>query len=243
MRTKTLVLTALSSLSAIGLMAQTSTNVYSLNAVGYINVAVPQGFSIIADQLWANTSGSNAIGQVLVAPQDGSLDGSKLYKFSGAKYHIYTMDSGIADSWDPIASGPDADADPGAHVTLNPGEGAFFLSAAPATFTFVGTVPQGTNSIPLHAGFNLISSAVPQAGGVTSTLGFPIDFSAAGSQDGDKLYTFDHTAGYHIYTVDSGDASGWQSGQEPHVLVGQGFFYLTTASGPSSWTRVFSVNQ
>jgi hypothetical protein len=63
MRTKTLFLTALSSMSALGLMAQTSTNVYSLNAVGYINVVCPPGFSMIADQLWA--SGGNTISNLL----------------------------------------------------------------------------------------------------------------------------------------------------------------------------------
>ena len=237
MRTKTLLLSSLlGALSGLSMMAQ-STNVYSLNAVGYINVTLPSGFSIIADQLIATPN--NEIGNVLPAPQDGTFDGTKLYKFSGAGgYKIYTLDSAQANSYD-FNPGQN---DPGTNVTLNPGEAAFFNNNSGATLsvTFVGTVPQGTNTVAIGTGFNLISSPVPQSGLVTTTLGFPVDF-VNGNQDGDKLYLYN--AGYTIYTVNSGLSSGWgvNANNEPSVNVGQGFFYL--AQAPVSWTRVFSVNQ
>ena len=48
MRTKTMLLSALlGTLGSVSLMAQ-STNVYSLNAVGYINVTVQPGFNIVS---------------------------------------------------------------------------------------------------------------------------------------------------------------------------------------------------
>jgi len=54
MRTKTLLLSGVvAALTSASLMAQ----VYSLNAVGYINVTIPPGFSIVANQL--NTTNNN----------------------------------------------------------------------------------------------------------------------------------------------------------------------------------------
>src|SRR5947207_10303632 len=46
MRTKTLLLTA--ALAAAGAASAMAQNVYSVNAVGYANVSVPSGFSMIA---------------------------------------------------------------------------------------------------------------------------------------------------------------------------------------------------
>jgi len=151
---------------------------------------------------------------------------------------IFTADSAAPNGWDPAPGYPD----PGTNVTLNPGEAAFYdnLGGAPITFTFVGTVPQGTNTVQLSTGFNLVSSVVPQAGGLTSVLGFPVasDFS----QDGDLAYVYSNPGGYTIYTADSAAPSKWDAPPgEPSIAVGTGFFYL--AQGPVTWTRVFSVNQ
>jgi len=243
MRTKTLVLTALGALSASGLMAQT--NVYSLNAVGYINVALPSGYSIIADQLWSST-GSNTLSTVLPTPADGSMDQDVLLKFNGTGYSTYQPDSldlpangGSGDGWDGHGN-----------VTLNPGEAAFFKNIyAPTNLTFVGTVPQGTNTVQLNLGYNLVSSPVPQSGGVTSVLGLPVD--PGSSDDNNQLLLYSNPGGYSSYTVDSlsigAGNPGWDT-TEPVIPVGAGFFYrIVTQSGVPNpnitWTRVFSVNQ
>jgi hypothetical protein len=234
MRTKTLVLTALSSLSALGLMAQTSTNVYSLNAVGYINVTVPPGFAIVADQLWA--SGGNVISNVL-NDANGAFDNITYFKWTGTQFNYDTGDSTFG-GW----------TGSGQTDTLNPGEAVWINNPRTTniTITFVGTVPQGTNNLSLPAGFSLISSIVPQAGAVSTTLGF------TNVNAGDTVFQWSQAlnGGKGGYVDGSGDsvAPGLGSGylnewspNEPTIAVGEGFWYQATAA--ITWSRVFSVNQ
>ena len=221
MRTKTLLLSGVvAALSSASLMAQ----VYSLNAVGYINVTCPVGFSIIANQL--NSTNNTVLSLIPVDPA-GSEDGDTIYKYANTGvpattgYAILTMDSQNPPTyWD--------GANP-ATTTLNPGESAFFLNAnpAPITLTFVGTVLQGSLTNNLPTGYNLVSSMVPQAGNVFSALGIPLD--PAGSQDGDTIYIYN--SGYAISTVDSQNPPSLLDGnQTPTVNVGQGFFYFACQS-------------
>ena len=232
MRTKTLVLTALSSLSALGLMAQTSTNVYSLNAVGYINVTIPPGFSIVADQLWA--SGGNAISNV-VNDTSGVYDGVTYFKWTGSGFNFDTANAAFAPS---TGGWPSGGTD-----TLNPGEAAWFQNPnnTNLTFTFVGTVPQGTNSVVLHTGFSMISSPVPQAGLLSTDLGF------TNVNVGDTVFVWDPVAktyqnsGDQVVGPPFGTGYGGLWSAEPSLAVGQGFWYQATAN--VTWTRVFSVNQ
>jgi len=99
--------------------------------------------------------------------------------------------------------------------------------AAAATVTYVGEVPQGTLTIPLVAGFNLVGSKVPQAGKLTTDLGYtPVD--------GDLVYTYAGT-GYSIFQYD-----GEWLPSEPVLKVGEGIWIKKAAAG--SWTRTFSVN-
>ncbi len=236
MRTKTLVLTALGSLSAMGLMAQA--NVYSLNAVGYINVTCNPGFTMISDQLWNNPGTPNYIGTVLPVPSSGADDSDLLYKWTGTGFAVYSMDSLQPSGWDPVTVNG-KQVDPSTNVTLNPGEAAFLDNVnATTTFTFVGTVPQGTNTVSIASGFNLISSIVPQSGHLVADLGFPV--SSSGSQDGDFAYLFSNSTGYSVYQPDS--LTGSMDPSDPTVAVGTGVFYVANG-GPVTWTRIFSVNQ
>ena len=119
-------------------------------------------------------------------------------------------------------------------MTLNPGEG-FWLQlppgAAATTITFVGEVPQGSLSTDLDAGFNLVSSQVPQAGLVTTDLGLP-------AEDGDIVFTYSESADpkYGIATYDFG---AWDPA-EPMVGVGEGFWVQKISA--ATWDRDFSVN-
>jgi len=119
---------------------------------------------------------------------------------------------------------------------LPPGAGFFIKNAGTADFTitFVGEVMQGSLSLPLASGFNLIGSQVPQSGKLETDLGF----KAAAN---DKVYLFDATSGN--YTTYTKRASGtWTGGSgEPVINVANGFFYQAQAAG--AWTRSFSVNQ
>jgi hypothetical protein len=225
MRTKTILLSAiLGAISGVSLMAQ----VYSLNAVGYINVTVPNGFSIIANQL--NTTNNNVSPLLDSQLGDGNHDGCRVYKFNGSSYTGLQVDSFNSPPWDGDAP----------HTTMNPGEAVFFLNTtgAPFTITFVGTVLQGnlTNSIP--AGFSLISSLVPQAGALDTSLGLT-------EVDGDRVYQFVNSAGaYQSYQGDSFNSPPWDAPNgaplAPTVAVGEGFFYQ--AGGAEAWVRNFSVN-
>jgi hypothetical protein len=229
MRTKTLVLTALSSLSALGLMAQTSTNVYSLNAVGYINVTVQTGFNMIADQLWA--SGGNTISNVLSDSND-SLDGVSIFKWTGSAFvsdnannQIYSSPSGWQN---------------GGVETLNPGEAMWFEAPSNMTLTFVGTVPQGTNTVVLGTGFTMASSPVPQSGDLVTVMGL------TNENNGDSVFVYNNPGGYNTYNYNAntgvaGFNGDWSAAGDPMVNVGQGFWYEATAT--INFTRVFSVNQ
>jgi hypothetical protein len=221
-------------MSALGLMAQTSTNVYSLNAVGYINVTLAPGFSIVADQLFA--TGGNAISNVL-NNATGAYDGVGVFKWNGSIFNTDNGDSalsGNADGWDNNGV-----------ITINPGEAAWFFNpnSTNITFTFVGTVPQGTNTVTLGTGFSLASSPVPQSGDLVTVMGL------TNYNDGDSVYVWNNTTGtgsFSTYGVAKGLGGAgyngdWNPPGDPIVNVGQGFWYQTTS--PISWTRVFSVNQ
>src|SRR6266853_2824813 len=102
MRTKTLLLTAaLSAAGALTSMAQ----VYSVNIVGYVNLPIPVGFSMIANQL--NNSANNQLATLIPTPPNASF----FYKFNGAGY---TVDDYTDGAWEGDTSGT---------MTMNPGEG------------------------------------------------------------------------------------------------------------------------
>lgn len=173
MRTKALLLTA--AFVAAG-VAAASAQVYSVNAVGYVNLQVPKGFSLIANPLKAAT---NTVGSLLASAPDGTT----VYKFNGKSYDINAKDFG--DFANPAQA-------------LNPGEGAFVNAPSAFGVTFVGEVLQGslTNAIP--AGFSIRSSLVPQAGQLDTVLKFPV-------VDGDVVYRFNNAKNsYDIFTYDFG---------------------------------------
>jgi hypothetical protein len=215
MRTKTLLITA-----AIGVAAAVATQaqVYSVNAVGYINLQVASGFNLLGNQL-DQGEGNNTVEAILT----GLPNLATVYKYSPATgYAVNTFYSEEgASEWDDPA------------MTLSPGEG-FWLNnpSDPLTITLVGEVPQGSLSNPLLVGFNLVSSQVPQAGLVSTDLGLPV-----GNED--VVYTYVGGT-YGIFTYyEEGGASEWDP-EEPSVAVGQGFWVRKGLA--QSWDRDFSVN-
>jgi hypothetical protein len=121
---------------------------------------------------------------------------------------------------------------PDAAATLNPGEGAFFISPTATTLTFVGEVRQGslTNTLPI--GIKVLrSSIVPQAGAISAVLKVP------GEAD-DQAFTWN--GGFTAYAFDTFDLSWTPS--EPVIPVGQAFFYTKASSSVSNlWIRNFTV--
>ena len=209
MRTKTLLLTvALVAAGAASSMAQ----VYSQNAVGYINLNLPQGFSMIANQL---KSGGNTLAEVIPNPPPGTL----VYKLVGANFVIGTFDE-FDLNWGANAG-----------LAVPPGTGLFIALPNPATVTFVGEVPQGSLSTPTPTGFSLVGSQVPQAGPVTD-----LNLIAG---PGDTIYKFANN-NYSIFTFDEFDLAWTPS--IPNLAVGEGIYLNRVAGSPATWARTFSVN-
>lgn len=211
MRTKTLLLSAAATvLGAWSVSAQ----VYSVNAVGYVNATLVPKLNLVANPLNAGT-GNNVLSKVLV----GVPDNTAVFKFNGTGYDAANYLEALG-GWD-------------TDLALAPGEGAFVQipGTADVKVTFVGEVMQGTLSNPLPAGLSIKSSMVPQSGGLSAVLGFP-------AADQDTVFMWDKTAqGYVAYNyLDA--LGGWDT--EPTPAVGEAFWVKKSAA--STWTRTFSVN-
>ena len=209
MRTKTLLLTA--ALSAAGI-ATSMAQVYSANAVGYVNVTFSTGFTMAANPF---VTGDNTIGGLFASVPDGT----QIHLFTpGSGFTPYTYDAGLG-GWD----------DPSAVIEFG---GGFFLNNinAPFAHTYVGEVAQGSLSTPIPPGYSVKSSKVPQAGLITALLNYT-------PGDGDQVQQFGAT-GFTPYTFDAG-LGGWD--EEPTLAVAEAVF-IFNAGALKNWTRTFSVN-
>src|SRR5881394_4637 len=170
MRTKTLLLTA--ALCAAGIATSKAQAVYSVNAVGYVNTSLGKGFNLVSNPLDNKATDGNKIKNLFASLPAGA----QVFYFDGSKYSIASVDEFTGE-----ITGDAAD------TVLAPGNGVFVRVDAATTVTFVGEVPAGSLSNPIPKGFSIKASQVPQAGKVTTDLGFP---TAAG----DQIFIFD-TAG------------------------------------------------
>jgi len=213
MRTKTLLLTAVLGVAGVAsTMAQTT--VYSQNAVGYVNLSLGAGFTMIANPLNAATNDLNSILTNVPA-------GTVVYTFSPATQG-YTASTFRAGSWKP--------SDP----VLNPGAGAFILLTTNATVTFVGNVPQGSLSQSIAVGFSIQSTPIPVSVSLTNSI------LSLTPNVGDVVYQFlPATQGYATHTYRTG--AFHPSDYAP--AVGESFFYLNGSTNPITWAVNFSVNQ
>jgi len=219
MRTKALILSAV---LGAALVANTAAQVYSVNAVGYVNVTVNPGLMMIANPLQAAV---NDVAHLLTVP-----DGTQLYKFNGTGYDVLLFD---VDTW--VNNGV-----PAGTTSLNPGEGAFIRNNGTAAFvnTFVGDVIQGTTAggnpvsvaLPAPGQVGIVASKVPIAGKLTTDLKFP-------GVDGTQVYIYNGT-GYDIYLF---DVDAW-SPSEPTIGIAQSFWARIPTAGALPWTRDFTVN-
>lgn len=209
MRTQLLLATA--ALAALGAFSA-SAQVYSVNAVGYVNVTAPaNGFNLVANQL--NASPNNAVSNIFAGVPEGTL----VYSWNGSAFTIATFEFG---EWS------------NGGIQVGPGAGAFLRNpgATPLTVTFVGEVPQGTLTTTYPSGFTLLSSKVPQAGELQAVLGFS-------PAEGDIVYKWNVAQQkYDLFTFEFAE---W-SPSKPTLAVGEGFFIKAASGG--TWTRNFSVN-
>ncbi|HOC54313.1 MAG TPA: hypothetical protein PKI20_01685 [Verrucomicrobiota bacterium] len=199
---------------AAGLATAVAQNVYSLNVVGYYNVACPADtYVMVANQL--NTT-NNTLNGLFPNP----VPSMQVLKWNGG-WDTYTFDD-IDLMWL-----PNGDA------TLNVGEAAVVKSPADTTLTFVGEVLQGALSNPLPAAevYGARASMVPQAGLVATDLGFP-------SEASDQILKWN--GGWDTYTYDDIDLMWLPS--EPTLAVGEGVVLKKgPGSTAAAWTRNFTV--
>jgi len=225
MRTKTLLLTA--ALAAAGI-ATSKAQVFSVNAVGYVNTTLVPGFNLVSNPL--DNKNGNVIKDVFKNITPAIPNQLKVFKLVGSSFVNATYDD-IAQDF----------INAGATATLDPvkGEGAFVQvpGTANLTATFVGEVPQGTLSVAIPVGFSIKSSPVPQTG-TTAQL----NLDATGKQ-GDAIFKWD-TATKKYTSARYDDIVGGftlSNGNPVSIGVGEAFFYQAAAA--RTWNRTFSVNQ
>jgi hypothetical protein len=226
MRTKTLLLiAAVGAAGAASCMAQ----VFSVNAVGYVNKTIPgNGFAMISNPLKAATNTIDAL-------FTGVPPGTQIYFYTPGKgYDVGTYDD--LDNSFGATVGP---------MQLLPGQGVFIKNptANPLTITFVGEVPQGTLNTAMVAGLQMVSSQVPQAGTPTE-LSFP-HTGAQGLTPGDQVFKFvvndpvpANNQKYLVATYDDLE-DNWDKAFT--FDVGEAVFLRLAKA--ATWTRQFNVNQ
>jgi hypothetical protein len=225
MRTKTLLLTA--ALGAAG-MATSMAQVYSVNAVGYVNTTIKPGFNLVSNPL---IGADNTIAALFT----GVPNATRVYTFNGTGFTTYTYVGAPLNRWTPDGN-----------AVVNPGDGVFVFNPGNTdlTVTFVGEVPQGeASNQTLGTGLSIHSSAVPQEGRLgtasdATTLQFP-------AGPGDRVFKYTPGTGYSTYTFAGAPLNRWTGGdgsaQGPSIGVGEAFFVNKAAQ--ADWTRNFSVNQ
>jgi hypothetical protein len=237
MRTKALLLAA--AFAAAG-VATSMAQVYSVNAVGYVNKTLTPGFNLISNPLIA---ADNTIQSLFNNFQGGVREGTTVYKFVGTGFQTAGFDE--IGGW----------GGNGATATLVPGEGAFVFipnplpgESANKVLTFVGEVPQNQTSTPLPRGFSMKSSVVPQALAPDQAKNTDGSSAAIPAVDGDTIYRWiPASKGYKsfLYTqFDPGTPGTWESNGViglPVMDVGEAFYYFRLGAA-TTWNRTFSVN-
>jgi hypothetical protein len=216
MRTKTLLLTAVLGVAGVAATTAQAQSVYSQNAVGYVTLSLPAGFSMIANPL-NNTT--NDIQTILTGMPNNTI----VYGFNSTSqaYLPSTYRSSTA-KWT-------------VDLVLNPGSGIFINLPSAASVTFVGNVPQGTLANTIPPGFSIQSYPIPVSVAITNSLiAFPTP------NNGDIVYQYSNASGYLPHTYRS--SNGAYTGAMYTPAVGESFFYLSTATTAKTWSVTFSVN-
>lgn len=212
--------------------------VWSVNAVGYVNLSLEPGLNLIANPLnsWSASSNSAPVLNHLntLMPLPDSADGTVIFRFDPVTQRYrdaVTFFAGFG--WYP-ASGDTNDP----VMILPPGEGFFIQPAGPTPLdvTLVGEVLQGHLVNPIPPNDSLKASLVPQTGLLASQLAFP-------STEGDRISHWDTASQrFNPPTVYLGGV--WLP-EEPLLNVAQGFRIRRDpllAATDRWWVRDFSVN-
>jgi hypothetical protein len=225
MKTKAILLAA----AAVAAVASAQAQVYSVNAVGYVNTTLKPGFNLVSNPL---NAADNTIGNLFKNMQGGVPGGTTVYKFVNGNFVAAVYDD-LDNAYTPAAA---------AAETVLPGDGVFVLNpgSTDKVLTFVGEVPQGPTSTAIPKGFSIKSSVVPQAVAPDKTKNTDGSAAPIPATAGDTLYRYDATTkGYSAYVFD--DLDNKFVPDLPVINVGEAFFYLRTGNA-TTWNRTFSVN-
>lgn len=192
--------------------------IVSVNVVGYVNLSLPPGDSLIANPLYYT---NNTVAFWWPNAPDGAQVLKYLPELGG--YAVSTFD-GLSGTW----------SDPNFEIGI--GQGFFFRNTSTETIlqTFVGEVLQGRLVNHLPAGLSMKGSLVPQAGSINTVHRIP-------GMDGDtiKFWVNDGQAGGdYILSTFIGAENAWVP--DLNLDVGQGFWIEKQQA--QDWVREFSVN-
>lgn len=211
MKTKTLLIAA-AALAATIISSQAQ--VYS-GVVGYVNVSLPAGYSMVANQLDADGTGLN--NSIYSCVGTNLPSNTQVLAWNGAGFLSTKL----------LPSGKWSANSATITNAVNPGSG-FFINVPVATnFTEVGIVIQGTNAYPIAAGYQVVSPSAPVAGGMDSTNNYV-------PTKNDQVLVW-NGSGFisHKYT-----GTIWTGG-EPTFTVGQAVFL--NAAGNTNWTQILNI--
>jgi hypothetical protein len=191
--------------------------VYSCNMVGYVNLDLPPGLSLIANPLYYTNN-------TVAYWWPNAPDGAQVLKYLPASgdYEVSTFDA-LTGTW----SNPEFE--------VGIGQGFFFRNTSTETIrqTFVGEVLQGTLVNPLPAGSSMKGSLIPMAGSINSVQQIP-------GMDGDilKLWVNDgQGGGDYISSAFSSAEGGWV----PDLALGIGQGFWIEKQQAQDWVRYFSA--
>ncbi|MBI3882388.1 MAG: Ig-like domain-containing protein [Verrucomicrobia bacterium] len=188
--------------------------VLTSNTVGFARVAVPPGYTIIANPLVPAT---NKVGAIF----RGVPNGTTLAQFRNASndYAVNSYDEAF-NVWD----------DPDQPFGL--GDATFILNPGTTNFTvaFSGTLPAGTQTRALPHGYQMSGVSWPQDGLLQVAHGYV-------PSDGDIVYRY--RSNRYLISQYFAAFGAWDI--EPDVKVGEGFFIFRATAG--NWTRTFSLGQ
>jgi len=222
MRKTLLIAAAALAASVISSRAQ----VYSQNIVGYVNVPLVSGYSVLANQLDYDGTGTN--NTVATVFGTNLLAGTVVYAWQPAT--VGYASATWLNSKGTLKWTGNTNAVSAALNTAN-GLGVFISSPGTNNLTLVGTVLQQTNVQALVSGYNFVSSIAPLGGGLTTTLGYAPTV-------GDHAYVWNPaTQGYGLSSyINSKGTLKW-SPSEPQLGVAS-IVFLETA-GVETWTNGF----
>jgi hypothetical protein len=191
--------------------------IYSANVVGYVNLTLAPGISLIANPLYYTNN-------TLAFWWPTAPDGAQILKYvAGVGYEVSTFD-GLSGSW----------SKPNLEVPI--GTGFFFRNPSTNTLivTFVGEVLQGNLINPLPGGYSCKGALVPQEGSINTVHAIP---GRAG--DHLRLYVNEGLQGGHYEISEYSDI---ENAWVPDLTLGVGQGFWIYKQQPMDWLRIFFVN-